>query len=204
LDECLIHTCHKDENETSADIQSFICQFRGGQQRRVLLRPGCEQFLDTTLARYETHIFTAGHSDYAIPIIAELENRVGKRFAGCLFRDSCTEKKYMKMSFTSKDLRRLRRGEDMRRILLVDDDPTNFEHNPDNGIPVRAFRGDKTDKTLFVLSELIQELEAVEDVRTVLKERFKLRKIFDVSKEIFQPLHLQWENVYKCTQQAQL
>jgi TFIIF-interacting CTD phosphatase-like protein len=154
------------------------------------------------MSRYETYIFTAGYTDYASPIIAELEKRVGKRFACCHFRDSCTEKKYMNMSFTSKDLRKLRR--DMRRIILVDDDPTNFEHNPDNGIPVRSFRGDQSDKTLFVLAELLHELEDAEDVQTILRERFTLGKIFDVSKEIFQPLHLQWEHVYKCAQQTQL
>jgi TFIIF-interacting CTD phosphatase-like protein len=226
LDECLIHCVGKDEEERenipSTDIESFICQFRGGQSRRVLLRPGWRDFLQTVMTRYETYIFTAGYEDYAGPIVAALEEKIGRnlKFAGCYYRPSCRVQRHLGVDFTFKDLRTIRPWPSWRsttrttcsslhkKMVLIDDDATNFQCNPTNGIPIRAFRGDNNANadgySLATVLSLLQELEGVEDVRPVLSERFRLDKVFAVAQEIYQPLHLQWEHVYNCAADVQL
>lgn len=206
LDECLIHTCNANGMPDPTGIVSFVCRFPStGQSRKVLLRPGLIKFLKSITSRYETHVYTAGYYDYAEPIIQELEILIDGEFAGCHYRESCKVKRYMKTDFLSKDLKHIRH--EVNRIVLIDDDPTNFEYNPDNGIPIRPFRGDdcvNTDSSLESVAKLIQELDAAEDVRTILGEHFKISKAFEVAREIYTPLHLQWEHVYKCGQLVQL
>lgn len=100
----------------------------------------------------------------------------------------------------------------MRRIVLVDDDPTNFQDNPNNGIPVRAFTGShrncttgQRDATLAAVSELLDELSGVDDVRPLLRERFRLKKTFDVAEQISpnEPTK-QWEHVDKVVKMVYL
>jgi hypothetical protein len=117
---------------------------------------------------------------HADDILNELEKRVGLSFAGRLNRHDCftiedARDRYIQYR---KDLRVLQRDGDMRKIVLVDNKPVNFQANPDNGILVRDFRGDANDTTLFAVSDLLRQLDSVDDVRSVLQDRLRMKEGF--------------------------
>jgi len=212
LDDCLIHTSNtntfsKDTNETDRFMYHIVGSSGARQSRVVFLRPGWKIFLQAIMTRYETHLFTAGDPEYAKPIINELERRSGRSFASCLFRDSCTERTlvldHRKIVVTVKDLRTFDR--DLRRIVLIDDDPANFADNADNGIPVGSFLGNSDDATLESVKNLLtDELEPLEDVRPLLRTRFQIANKFLAAKELHRSDIQQLGHVYENIQLVQL
>ena len=70
-----------------------------------------------------------------------------------------------------KDITKL--GRDIRKIIIIDDDPTNFRLSPENGIQVSPYYGDSTkdDTTLFELKKLLILFHTTggEDVRKIIK-----------------------------------
>lgn len=76
LDDCLVHVTQSKNKAPTLTTESTI-----------LLRPGCLDFLRRTMAKYETHIFTAADKAYAQPIIEtlELETGTNQQFSSCHF-----------------------------------------------------------------------------------------------------------------------
>jgi len=173
-----------------------------GRPPAILLRPGGIAFLRYCLVQYETYIYTAGEPEYAQPILQLLEQKVGQRFAGSYFRSNCRIERHLGHNFFFKDLKQIHRK--MSKIVLIDDDATNFKDNPDNGIPVRAFMGDRNDETLESVKTLLIELATEDDVRSILREKFKLAKAFEVAEAIYSSPVKQWEHVAKCIESALL
>jgi CTD small phosphatase-like protein 2 len=63
---------------------------------------------------------------------------------------------------------------DVRRVVLVDNNPLSFLPNPSNGILVSSFYDDPKDDTLEAVMELLHELDESDDVRPILEDRFGL------------------------------
>ena len=213
-------------------IESFLCHFTNypglrsvadsnqtpqQQQQQyvscqVFLRPGWKEFLEPLLSqpdRYEVHIFTASEPDYAKPILAELERRMGStpnsnsRFAHGWYRDSCRKWIFHNQIFTFKDLSILRRP--LHRTVLVDDDPTNFTDHPDHGIPVRPFQADDpTDDSLHRVARLLQELERLPDVRPLLRQKFGMAAAYREARRRYSFVPKQWGHVMNHAQIVQL
>ncbi len=71
------------------------------------------------------------------------------------------------------------RRRDLSRVVLVDNNPLSFLHQPANGVPCQPFRGDPDDRHLSsVLLPLLQSLALFPDVRPILEARFKLHDWF--------------------------
>jgi TFIIF-interacting CTD phosphatase-like protein len=68
---------------------------------------------------------------------------------------------------------------DVRRVVLVDNNPLSFLPNPSNGILVSSFYDDPKDDTLEAVMELLHELDESDDVRPILDDRFGLRDALD-------------------------
>jgi TFIIF-interacting CTD phosphatase-like protein len=66
------------------------------------------------------------------------------------------------------------RGDNLARVVLVDNSSTSFVPQPDNGIPIVDFLADPCDSALAPILTLINELKSQEDVRPVLVRRFGL------------------------------
>ena len=77
-----------------------------------------------------------------------------------------------------KDLEFAWGGDQMKRTVLVDNNPLSFLANPENGILVSSFFNDPNDKTLLAVQDLLHDLDEEEDVRPVLDARFGLRDSF--------------------------
>ncbi|KAK9814688.1 hypothetical protein WJX72_009831 [[Myrmecia] bisecta] len=142
----------------------------------VVERPALGQFLRQLAQFTEVVLFTAGMEEYARPIVETLERKYGK-FAAVLYRPATTP------GFNYpciKDLARL--GRSLATTIIVDDTPLAFAKQPDNGIPILAFRADDYGMDDHVLVEailpLLQSLSAARDVRPVLRKRFNMPKWF--------------------------
>ena len=126
---------------------------------KVFIRPGLREFLQALHGRagVSLSIFTAGIEPYASPILDRIEAWAGVRFVRRLYRDSTTSLPHHP---TVKDLARL--GTDLRRTVLVDDNPMSFSLQPTNGIPALPFVPSlgATDDT-FLLRMLLPVLEAL-------------------------------------------
>lgn len=62
----------------------------------------------------------------------------------------------------------------LKRTVLVDNNPLSFLKNPENGILVNSYYTDATDTTLRAVRTILDELDAVPDVRPILTRQWHL------------------------------
>ncbi|XP_024521892.1 probable phosphatase PSR2 isoform X1 [Selaginella moellendorffii] len=98
----------------------------------VYERPGLREFLARASQFAELVLFTAGLEGYARPLVDRIdpENRISAR----LYRPATLVTKYREHI---KDLSRL--GRDLRRTVIIDNNPCSFILQPSNGIPCVPF-----------------------------------------------------------------
>jgi len=198
LDECLVHSTNfvfgsgvsapgdfrqhevrPDIVEGDRGVEKFKLQMSGGATCTVIKRKGVDEFLKACSSDFETYIFTAGTRLYAEPLLDILDPE--RLLAGRLYRDDCSalrglpghQDQYLKdLSAIAK--RAGRHGQDLARIVLVDNNPLSFICNPRNGVPVPHFLGDPDDVLPKVL-ELLRRLgKSSEDVRPHLHDMYAL------------------------------
>ena len=130
------------------------------------LRPGLFSFLGGIKPYYELVSFSTEPKEYSDLILKEIEKNK-KFFDYYLCKDHTT----LYENRLIKDITKL--GRDIRKIIIIDDDPTNFRLSPENGIQVSPYYGDSTkdDTTLFELKKLLILFHTTggEDVRKIIK-----------------------------------
>ena len=155
------YTLVLDINDTLLNIQ-----YGENNNNQVNLRPGLFSFLGAIKPFYELVSFTTETKEYSEMILKEIEkNR--KYFDYNLYKDHAT----LYGNKLIKDINKL--GRDIRKVIIVDDDPSNFKLNPENGIQISPYLGDSTkdDTTLFELKKLLFLFHRVggDDIRKALK-----------------------------------
>ncbi|OMP11721.1 NLI interacting factor [Corchorus capsularis] len=166
LDETLIHSIlgpppPRYDFMVSRDIDGTTVNFY------VLKRPGVDEFLEMISKKYEVVVFTAGHVAYASKVLDILDPKglISHRF----YRDSC---KQVRGKFI-KDLSGM--GRDMRKIVIVDDNPNSFTLQPENGIPIKPFLGDEPwDNELMKLAGFFERCDVFSDMRDAVKKYLEL------------------------------
>ena len=165
LDETLVH-CSVDPIP-DADV-TFPVAFNGcNYQVYVRKRPHLDKFFASIAGKFEVTIFTASQQVYAERLLNILDPE-GIYIQNRLFRDSClnVEGNYL------KDLNVL--GRDLSKTVLVDNSPHAFGYQLDNGIPIESWFEDKGDTELLKLSAFVHQLLGKEDVRPIVREKFKV------------------------------
>ncbi|OVA13449.1 NLI interacting factor [Macleaya cordata] len=160
LDETLIHS----RTDPPPEKFDFIVRPRiDGELMNfyVLKRPGVDEFLETISKNFEVIVFTAGLKEYASLVLDKLDSKgvISHR----LYRDSCKE---MDGRFV-KDLSEL--GRDLKRVVLVDDNPNAYIFQPDNALPVRPFIDDLKDRELERVMKFFEVSDGFEDMRDAVK-----------------------------------
>lgn len=186
MDECLIHSqflqgpgakyAHQVQRSGSlgqAMVDTFNIRLPDGEQVRVHERPHLHEFLARVSEKYETHIFTAAMEVYAKPVLKMLDPH-GKIFTHCWYRESCERDD--NVGAYVKNLAHAWGGDQLKRTVLVDNNPLSFLANPENGILVSNFYNDPKDVTLPAVLDLLEELDGEADVRPVLDSRFGLKR----------------------------
>ena len=134
------------------DIDDTLLNIQIGNKNngQANLRPGLFSFLGAIKPFYELVSFTTETKEYSDMVLKEIEkNR--KYFDYNLYKDHATlyGNKFI------KDITKL--GRDLRKVIIIDDEPSNFILNPENGIQISPYLGDSTkdDTTLFELKKLL-------------------------------------------------
>lgn len=135
----------------------------------VYERPGLQEFLIKASEFAELVLFTAGLEGYASPLVDRIDPE--KRIAARLYRPATVVARYREHV---KDLSCL--GRDLRRTVIIDNNPFSFVLQPLNGIPCVPFTVEHPEdqQLLGVLLPLLRDLSLQEDIRPMLYERFHM------------------------------
>lgn len=114
---------------------------------KVLVRPGCEDFLKRMSQVYEIVIFTAAMQDYADWVIDQLDQ--GHWVSARLYRQHTIPSS----NYFIKDLNKL--GRDLAKTIIIDNVAENFSLQPENGIVIRSWFDDEEDEALSQLEPLL-------------------------------------------------
>ena len=181
IDECLVHSMFGDEAEARQyeyrpdrveRCNQFELRMEDNVSVRVNRRPGLDEFLKIAFEEFDVYTFTAAMPVYARPLIAVLDPEL--KVKGRFYREDCTFQDGLYL----KDLTKI--DSDLSRIVLVDNNPTSFLLQPDNGIPVAEFFDNPKDDQLARLLPVLRMLaNDSEDVREPLADIFGLRRRFE-------------------------
>ncbi|GFZ07145.1 haloacid dehalogenase-like hydrolase (HAD) superfamily protein [Actinidia rufa] len=128
----------------------------------VKKRPFADEFLEFLSRKFEIVIFTAGLEEYASLVLERLDRK--SLISHRLYRDSCREVEGKLV----KDLGDL--GRDLRRVVIVDDNPNSYALQPENAIPILPFTSDLSDFELQRLMDFFEKCEVLDDMRETVKE----------------------------------
>lgn len=140
----------------------------------VFERPGLEEFLEQTSEFADLVLFTAGLEGYARPLVDVIDSK--NRFSHRLYRPSTVSTEYRSHV---KDLSCL--SKDLRRVVIVDNNPFSFLLQPLNGIPCVAFSATQPfdEQLLKAVLPLLKQLSLEKDVRPVLYKQFCMPEWFE-------------------------
>ena len=166
LDETLVHSYFAKEPPYTPDI-SYDIEITGITIHiSTLIRPGTYHFLERLSKIYEIVIFTASLSQYAIPLLNEIDKNNYCKYK--LFREHCYTFDNKGNPGYVKDLSKLNR--DLNNVIIIDNNPDCYFLNKENGIPIKTWLNDKNDKELLKLLPYLEFLanEYIIDVRPIL------------------------------------
>ena len=161
LDETLVHSAFTPFSRKSDLILNINIE---GENRTlyVLKRPHVDKFLYELSLVYEIIIFTASISQYANPLLDELDKNKYIKYR--LFREHCT---YTNGIYI-KDLKIFDRK--VNNMIIIDNNPLSYDNNIENGIPILSWYDNINDNELLKLLPLLKYMSNpnVPDVRTVI------------------------------------
>lgn len=120
-------------------------------------------------------IFTGAMQPYADKVL-DIIDKDRTIFQHRLYQDACNLVDFAKEDIKElvKDVERL--GRDPKRTVMIDTKPLSFWCNPDNGLPIKPFRGGALeDPELPDILDTLKTLKDVPDVRPHLAKKYNLR-----------------------------
>jgi CTD small phosphatase-like protein 2 len=191
LDECLVHStdfrgevfagagadsCYRQWEarpqlvEAAPEIESFRLELGDGSSCTVHKRTGLDAFLKACAEEFDLFAFTAGTPVYAGPLLDRLDPHA-RLFKGRRYREHCravaTPQRGVQFL---KDLCAVADEEELKRCVLVDNNPVSFVCQPSNGIQVPHFVG-QPDRVLDSLLQLLRNLAPLPDVRRAVAQK---------------------------------
>ncbi|KAI8801799.1 HAD-like domain-containing protein [Cladochytrium replicatum] len=132
---------------------------------RVATRPGVKQFLSYLSRYYEIVIFTTQPGMLAAPVVDAIDPLRWSMYQ--LYREHT---RYVKGLYV-KDLDTLNR--DPKKVIMIDVDEKSYSLQPENGLLIKPWKGDPSDRELYRMTTVLEELAwlmtlNVEDVRPFL------------------------------------
>jgi import inner membrane translocase subunit TIM50 len=161
------------------DLEGTLCTSTWDRKFgwRHVKRPGVEQFLKEMSRYYEVVVFTSNIGGVADPIITALDKD------GVVLHRLYREATKFHNGVHVKDMSVLNR--DLRKVIMVDDDPKAFQLQPNNAIRIAPFTDakDKNDTALEDLTPFLKALcnEGVADFPALLKS-FRTNEAKDVAR----------------------
>ena len=167
MDETLTHTPKTEENsQISLKISNDSWLF-------LKTRPYLQEFLQFVSEEFEVVIFTASQKKYADIILNYLDPE-NKLIHYRLYREHC----YCYKGQYIKDIRILGIRE-LKNIIIVDNLPTSFVLQIENGIKISSWSGDTKDTQLKQLIDYLKILKISRDVRTINRNTFGIHNMIN-------------------------
>lgn len=115
-------------------------------------RPGVEKFLHDMAQYYEIVLYSPSHEGLAEPVVAALDKD------GCIMHRLYREATHFHNGIHVKDLNSLNRN--VKRIVVLDDDPSEVQFNPENLIRVKPYDDptNREDNTLERITPFLIEI----------------------------------------------
>lgn len=131
---------------------------------RTAKRPGLDYFLGYLGQFYEIVLYTSQPMYIAQGILDKLDPDQ-RLIAYRLFKESCR----VHNGKTVKDLNALNR--DLSKVIILDTDPEHFALNPENGVLIKKWDGNKNDRELMKMLEFLEAVGIynIQDVRGTIK-----------------------------------
>lgn len=163
LDETLVHS----SLEQSDDADFTFPVFFNMKEHivHVKRRPFLQTFLERVSEMFDIVVFTASQSIYAEQLLDILDPD-GKLICRRFYRESCI---FSDGSYT-KDLTVL--GVDLAKAAIIDNSPQVFQLQVNNGIPIKSWFDDPSDRALISLLPFLETLVDAEDVRPIIAKKF--------------------------------
>ncbi|KAF8413617.1 hypothetical protein HHK36_001609 [Tetracentron sinense] len=163
LDETLVHSTL----ERCDDADFTFPVFFNMKEHTVYVRqrPYLQTFLERVSEMFEIFVFTASQSTYAEQLVNILDPD-RKLISQRAYRESCI---FSDGSYT-KDLTVL--GVDLAKVFIIDNTPQVFRLQVNNGIPIKSWFDDPSDRALISLLPFLETLVDVDDVRPIIAKRF--------------------------------
>ena len=161
LDETLVHSSFY-PFERASDLTLPIKVDNQKILVYILRRPYALEFIKEMSQYYEIIIYTASIPEYAKNLLNEFDkfNVISKRF----YRYNCIHKDGIYI----KDLKLI--GKPFKDLIIIDNNPTSYLYNVDNGLPILSWYGDKQDIELLKFIPLLKYLAKVDDVTDVIPQ----------------------------------
>ena len=168
LDETLVHSYFEKEPPYKSDISYDIEISQMKIHISTLIRPGAIQFLEDMSKLYEIVIFTASLSQYAIPLLKQIDKN--KYCEHTLFREHCYSFDNNGNPGYVKDLSKLNR--DLNNLIIIDNNPNCYFLNKDNGLPIKTWLNDRNDRELFIIKPYLEFManDYITDVRPIINK----------------------------------
>ena len=161
LDETLVHSAFTPFSRKSDIILNINIE---GENKTlyVLKRPHVDKFLEELSSLYEIIIFTASISQYANPLLNQLDKKNYIKYR--LFREHCT----FNNGIYIKDLKIFDRK--INNMIIIDNNPLSYDNNIENGIPILSWYDNINDTELLKLLPLLKYMSNsnIPDVRTII------------------------------------
>ncbi|KAI9096974.1 HAD-like domain-containing protein [Phlyctochytrium arcticum] len=134
---------------------------------RVATRPGVKQFLANLSRYYEVVIFTSSPAWLAQPVCQALD----PHFFYAMYRLFREHTQLVDGAYV-KDISQLNR--DVSKTIILDNIPEHYQLQPENGVKLSTWKGERDDRELRKLETFFEELYVfmtvygIEDVRPIL------------------------------------
>lgn len=176
MDETLIHATR----EPRDDLWDFELNVY-----KVYIRPYLSQFLESIITDFDVAVWSSASDDY----VHQAVTCIFPQDYPLLFvwgRSRCTLRRQsifdqMDFMYASDHLNYVKRLKKIKKsfgipfydMLIVDDTPSKSVENYGNAIYPKAFKGEKDDAELLLLTKYLLTLKDVENVRTIEKRYWK-------------------------------
>lgn len=129
-------------------------------------RPGVDKFLREMAQYYEIVLYSPSLDSIADPVVNALDKD------GCIMHRLYRDSTHYSNGVHAKDLSRLNR--DIKRMIVIDDDPDEVQFNRENWIRVKPYTDptDRTDNTLERITPFLIEIarEGYSDIPSLLRQ----------------------------------
>ena len=161
LDETLVHSGFNPFTRQS-DISIQINIDGKMHTINILKRPHVDEFLKEISNYFDIYVFTASMEEYASPVIDLIDkNNLVK---GKFFRQDCI----FNNGLYIKDLFKVTK--DLKDVIIIDNNPSSYMNNEDNGIPIKTWYDDLNDNELIKLIPILKHLSGINDVRSIIRQ----------------------------------